>query len=187
MKHLFLAFALLVSCVIYAQKQSTVIKAGVNSSQLNSESKTFSSRISFHAGLGIENRLSDQLSLAPEVLFSSQGAKVENGTNRELRLNYINLPIMFKYYPSGGFFLEAGPQAGILVSARQSAESSYDSDIINIKGQDYGFNLGLGYRTESLIGINARYYFGLRDINDYEYGEKTTNGVFQVSLSFYLN
>lgn len=172
---------------MYGQKQSTIIKAGANFATLYSESKTFSARISFHAGFGIENELSTNFTLAPEVLFSSQGANVKNGSKREFRLNYLNLPIMIRYYPDGGFFLEAGPQAGILVSGRQSADSQYDSNITNIKGQDYGFNLGLGFKSDSVIGINARYYFGLRDINDYEFGEKTRNGVFQISLSFYLN
>lgn len=188
MKHRFLILALiLLSTLAHAQDQNTLIKAGINFSNLNSESKSFSSRISFHAGIGIETSFNDTFSLAPEVLFSSQGAKVKNGSQRELRLNYINLPVMFRYYPADGFYLEAGPQAGILVSARQSAQSQYDSDISNVKGQDYGFNIGLGYKSDTFIGINARYYFGFRDINELEFGENTKNGVFQISLNFYLN
>lgn len=187
MKYKYLVLLFCVSTIIYGQNQNTIIKAGVNFATLNSESKIFTSRISFHAGFGIENELSEKFFLAPEVMFSSQGAKVKKSSKRELRLNYLNLPVMIRYYPNGGFFLEAGPQAGILVSGRQSADSQYDSDVSNIKGQDYGFNLGLGFKSESVIGINARYYFGLRDINDYEFGEKTKNGVIQISLSFYLN
>lgn len=187
MKHTALVLIFCLSSIIYGQKQSTLIKAGVNFATINSESDVFTSRISFHVGFGIESELSDKFSLTPEVVFSSQGAKTKNGSQNELRLNYINLPIMFRFYPDGGFYFEAGPQAGILVSARQSSDSSYDSNISNIKGQDYGFNLGLGFKSEAIIGINARYYFGLRDINDYEFGEKTKNGVFQISLSFHLN
>jgi len=187
MKHASFVLVFCLSSVIYGQKQSHVIKAGLNFATINSESDAFTSRISFHAGFGIESELSDTFSLAPEVLFSSQGAKTKNSSQQELRLNYVNLPIMFRFYPDGGFFIEAGPQAGILVSARQSSNGSSDSNVANIKGQDYGFNLGMGFKSKAIIGINARYYFGLRDINDYEYGEKTKNGVFQISLNFYLN
>ncbi len=187
MKHTLLALTLCLYSFSYGQKQNTVIKAGVNFASINSESDAFTSRISFHAGFGIESELNDNFYLAPEVLFSSQGAKVKNGSELEFRLNYVNLPVMFRYYPDRTFFLEAGPQAGILVSARQGSGSGNDSNVSNIKGQDYGFNLGLGLKSKSVIGINARYYFGLRDINDYEFGEKLKNGVFQISLSFYLN
>ncbi|MCK7591196.1 PorT family protein [Subsaxibacter sp. CAU 1640] len=187
MKYIFLSIAFLSSIFIFGQNQHNIIKAGINFANISSESRSFTTRISFHAGFGIENEFSEQFSLAPEVLFSSQGAKAKNGSSREFRLNYINLPIMFRFYPSKGFFLEAGPQGGILVSARQSSDGNYDSNVENIKGQDYGFNLGLGFKSESVIGINARYYFGLRDINDYEYGEKLKNGVLQISLSFYIN
>lgn len=185
MKHAALVLIFCLSSMVYGQKQSTLIKAGVNFANLNAESDVFTSRISFHAGFGIESELNDKFSLVPEVLFSSQGAKSKNGN--ELRLNYVNVPVMFRLYPDGGFYFEAGPQAGILVSAKQSSNSSNDSNITNIKGQDYGFNLGLGFKSDAIIGINARYYFGLRDINDYEFGEKTKNGVFQISLNFYLN
>ncbi len=187
MKQIFVIVCIFLSGIMYAQNQQTELKLGFNVASLNSESDDLTSRISFHAGFGMENQISDQLSLLPEILFSSQGAKIKNGSKREFRLNYVNLPIMLRFYPDSGFYLEAGPQAGILVSARQTAEDEYDSDIENLKGQDYGFNLGLGYKSSSVVAIGARYYFGLRDINDYEFGEKLKNGVLQISLSFYLN
>lgn len=187
MKYYLLILILCLSSFIFGQKQITFLKAGLNIADISTESNIFKSRTSFHAGLGSENKLSDKFSLAPEILFSSQGANLNEVRKREYRLNYVNLAILFRYYPDGGFYFEAGPQAGILVSARQTAEDEYDSNIPNIKGQDYGFNIGLGFRTKSTLGINARYYFGLRDINDLEMSEQFKNGVFQISLNIYLN
>ena len=187
MKQILHILIFFITSLIFGQKQHTMLKAGVNFANLNSESDSFTARISFHAGFGIESELNNHLSLEPEILFSSQGAKVKKRSNVVNSLNYVNLPVMLRYYPDGGFFMEIGPQVGILVSAKQRSDSQYDEDINNLKGQDYGLNLGIGFKSQGSVGINARYYLGLRDINDYEFGENLKNSVFQISLNIYLN
>lgn len=187
MKRFFIILVLCFSSLSYSQKQQIGLKAGVNFAHLNAKEADYKSRISFHAGLLMENFLSDKLSFVPELVFSSQGAKqFYESTNYEFRLNYVNLPLLLRFYPNERLYFEAGPQVGILVGSRQSSDSGKDTDIVNIKGQDYGFNFGVGYKANSVVGFSVRYYLGLRDINDHEFHEKLKNGVLQASLNFYL-
>lgn len=87
-------------------------KAGVNFANIsgldNSEMKT-----GFHVGAVAEIKFNEKFSIQPEVVYSTQGAKFTYN-NAEVKLNndYINVPIMAKYYIVDGFSVEAGPQVG---------------------------------------------------------------------------
>lgn len=46
------------------------------------------------------------------------------------------------------------------------------------------FYLGVGFKSNAVVGFSVRYYFGLRDINAHQFNEKLKNGVLQASLNF---
>jgi hypothetical protein len=73
--------------------------------------------LSFHAGGFVNVPISDKFSIQPELLYSAQG---ENGKSIDVTLqnDYINLPVMDKFYVSNNFTIEAGPQIGLLLSAK---------------------------------------------------------------------
>ena len=82
------------------------------------------SKTSFHIGGVVEIPISDSFSVQPELLYSSQGAKAESsfGGDVDFKLSYLNLPIMAKYYVAENFSLEAGPQVGLLLSAKVESD-----------------------------------------------------------------
>ena len=71
----------------------------------------------FNIGVLAGFEISEKFSVQPELLYSAQGAK-EDGGDGELKLDYINIPVMAKFYVAEGFSLEAGPQVGFLMSAK---------------------------------------------------------------------
>lgn len=170
-------------------------KAGVNFSNIsgldNAEMKT-----GFHVGAVAEIKFNEKFSIQPEVLYSAQGAKFTNN-NSEVKWNndYINIPIMFKYYLVDGFSVEAGPQVGFLTKAEQEGTfGGYTgtTDVKdNYKSVDFGVNFGLAYDLPSGLFVNARYNLGLSKIGeDYTIGNTTfeaadhKNSVIQVGLGY---
>src|SRR5690606_6265830 len=170
-------------------------KAGVNFSNIsgldNAEMKT-----GFHVGAVAEIKFNEKFSIQPEVLYSAQGAKFTYN-NSEVKWNndYINIPIMFKYYLVDGFSVEAGPQVGFLTKAEQEGTfGGYTgtSDVKdNYKSVDFGVNFGLAYDLSSGLFVNARYNLGLSKIGeDYKIGNITfeaadhKNSVVQVGLGY---
>jgi hypothetical protein len=124
----------------------------------------------------MEYSISDKFSLQPEVLFSQQGLKEDLYDNQyevKLKLGYINIPLMAKYYATDQLNLEIGPQLGFLTSADyyekdNEYDESYEEDVKRyFKKTDVGINFGIGYQLKNGIGINARYNLGLTDIFDY--------------------
>ena len=164
-------------------------KAGVNLATINS---VLDARTSFHIGGVAEFAISEKFSFQPELLYSAQGAKVEeDGYKVTLKMDYLNIPLMAKYYVTEGLSFEVGPQVGFLLSAKVKEEYDGDSETVDIKDSmnsvDFGLNFGLGYKLESGLNFGAKYNLGLSEINEKNEGDKETNGVFQISIGFFFN
>jgi len=140
-------------------------------------------KTAFHVGLATEIMISDSFSVQPELLYSSQGSRYDDTWEGggffeqetvDIDVNYVSLPIMAKFYPAGGFNIEAGPQIGFLLSGDLDWTYNEDGDISSgsedlkdhLKGIDFGLNLGLGYKFTNGLNFGARYTFDLTDIND---------------------
>lgn len=141
-------------------------------------------RHSFHIGFYSESFVTDVFSIQPELVYSQQGYEIKNnGGTFTQKLNYINLPIMLKAYPSNSFFLEAGPQIGLAVTHKEEFDSSFNlfdtSQEFNPNSFDWGVNLGSGFKTESGLSFGVRYHLGLGDV--YDEG-KPQNRVWQFSM-----
>lgn len=189
MKKLFVAALLLVGFTGMAQTFQLGIKGGVNVSNFNGGNFNNIDKkalVGFHAGGFLNFQFGDHFSLQPEVLFSSQGAKLKESTDEQnIRLSYINVPVMLKYRFTGGFYLEAGPQIGFKVD-----ESIGDEEVDNFaKSTDLSVAGGLGFHSSSGLGIGARYTAGVSKVGDFDAGmidPDFKNGVIQVSLFYTL-
>lgn len=145
------------------------------------------SLVGFHVGGFAEIKIIERLSIQPEVLFSTQGAKLEDGLDDfDAKLNYINIPVLAKFYVTKQFTVEAGPQLGFLVSAKHESEDAKDL----YKSVDLGFNFGVGYNFTENVGVGLRYTVGLSNVGDYdsedfdEYLDSPKNSVLALSLAY---
>jgi hypothetical protein len=131
-------------------------------------------------GVVAEMPFSEKLSFQPELMYSIQGYSIGEDV---VALNYLNLPLMGKYYLSKGFSVEAGPQIGFLLSGKYEDVDVKD----NFKTIDFGVNLGLGYKLNNGLNFGARYDFGLSNINGVDgASDKYRNGVLQVSVGYFF-
>lgn len=164
-------------------------KAGTNFATINSDNfDSFDNRTAFHVGLVAEFGISETFSFQPELLYSSQGSDYSDpGFEGTVKLDYLNVPLMTKFYVGEGFSLEVGPQMGFLLSAKDEGDG-YDIDMKDyVKGIDFGINVGVGYKLDAGLNFGARYNLGLTDVNDgYEEGGTYKNGVFQISLGYFF-
>jgi len=143
-------------------------------------------RHGFHIGFYGESFITESVALQAELIYSQQGYELENnGGTFTQKLNYINLPLLFKMYPDDNFFLEVGPQIGLAISHKEEFDSSFNlfdtSQEFNPSSFDYGVNFGGGFKTNSGISLGLRYHLGLGDI--YDEGNPK-NRVWQFSLGF---
>lgn len=150
---------------VNAQEISFGVKAGANfATQGGDDVDGAKMKVGFHAGVLAEFMISEKFGIQPELLYSMQGAKAEEG-DYKTNLDYITLPIMAKYYITEGFSVHAGPQIGFLISAKTG-----DDDMVDVKdfykSIDYGLGIGAGYALDNGLFFNARYYLGLANIQE---------------------
>ena len=181
------------------------IKGGVNFASIaGNVNSAVRYRTGFNVGVVTEIETSPVTSVQPEILYSSQGFYFRGGRVGGIdgdyfepdtfKLDYLNIPLVFKYYINEGFSIESGPQLGFLLSATSKNGTVQDSKISdNLTTASFDWLLGFGYKFDNGFNVNARYSLGLTNIWKgpvsspppgywyyYDYG--ILNNVFQLTI-----
>ena len=197
-----------------AQGVNFGVKAGANNSTLNEIledgirqpgdienefSKNWTSRTAFHLGFVVEFMVSDKFALQSEILYSAQGSDYTGFDLAEFgregrgtyKLDYLNLPILAKFYLAKGFSLEVGPQIGLLLSANQEYEE-VDEEPRKIKEGieevEIGVLGGVNYKLKGGLNFGGRYIFGFTKFTDrvLNFEFEHNQGVVQVYLGYFF-
>lgn len=226
MKKLILTLAVTAGTFAFAQTTTSTssagprfgIKAGMNVASLSKDAglEDQKSKIGFNAGVFVNIPVAESFSIQPEVLYNQLGAKVEsrdeftvggtttrNVESYSTNLDYISVPLMFQYNFIPNFYLEAGPEFGFMISAKNKGDrttttttgsttststASYTDDINkdNLNTFNFGVGIGAGYYFTDNIGVTARYTAGVTDVaKDRPSGsDAIRNNNFQVGLAF---
>ena len=185
--------AVLATTTFIAQAQVKFgVKAGVNISNWGGKDADELDGKKSNTGFNIAGLanipFSENFSFQPELQFSiSQGIEFrEAPLEVNYNLNYINVPLMLQFNKSG-FFAEAGPQVGFLVTGKVKTTDGTNTEEMDVKDElnaiDFGVNLGAGYITNSGFGFGARYNFGMSNIIDQDNTE-VKNRVFSINLIY---
>lgn len=141
-------------------------------------------------GLISQINLSENFSIAPELLYSIYSSnaekvnKAENGFDRltevGVELQALELPLLARY-DFGGIYAEAGPQVGWNFSSKMHINADYYSPDLNPLA--FGIAAGLGTDSYGILLLGIRAYFG---ILEYSKDAKGVPWSLQASLSAFL-
>jgi len=169
-KIIFLSLMLLFTTKSFSQGVDLGIKVGANFATLT-ELPNVDTRTGLNFGAFFTIKFNDKIAIQGDVLYSQQGAEFDLD---KVDLDYVNVPIVFKYYLVKRLNLHVGPQFGFLVSDFDASEfeDSYEStDVSGVVG--LGLDLPLGFR------VDGRYNFGLT-----EFLPDVKNNVFSLSVGW---
>ena len=148
--------------------------------------------LNYQVGLVMEYKCSPNFAIAPEVVFAAQGGKctLDNPAmptaHRQTTYitNYINVPLMLKYYVSPALSIDLGPQVGFNVYSKSKYSKNYRFDIKDYtKSVDFGVGLGGTYNLTEHAFIQARYTMGLTKVfKQDEHGNHAKNGNIQLAF-----
>ena len=182
MKKLFTITMALVAFTISAQNVTFGAKAGLNfASMVGDDAEGLDGRTSFHLGATAEIEISESFSIQPELLYSGQGFTADGDVTG--KVDYINLPVMAKFYVADGFSIEAGPQIGFLASAKYEVDGDSTDIKDALKSTDFALNLGAGYKLDSGLNFGLRYSIGLTDVPDGD-SDGFKHSVVQLSVGY---
>ncbi|MEO6538279.1 MAG: porin family protein [Ferruginibacter sp.] len=190
-KILLLTFTLFaVSSALFSQSLHLGIKAGAEINKING--RPFKDQFSFgyHVGGFAEIGLTSRFGIQPEVLFSQ--VSVDTSSNfsslydfnniKQVKLQYLKIPLLFNYKPNNFVALQVGPQYGINLDKNsnllQNGKNAFKAGDFSMLG---GIQLEI-----SKIRLYGRYAIGLSNINDIDNQEKWKNQSIQVGLGIAL-
>lgn len=188
MKKLIVLLALAaMSTGAFAQQWSFGPKAGVNFSNVSDlDGGDTKMMTGFYVGAFAEYRLNYWFGLQAEAVYSTQGTKFNTSPLKwELKQDYINVPILAKFYVLNSLSVDFGPQFGFKVSdkAKLKTGSTTTDFSTDTKGFDLSVGMGLTYTLVDRLDISARYNLGLTDTYG-NIGGTNRNGVIQVGLGY---
>ncbi|TXD85108.1 PorT family protein [Subsaximicrobium wynnwilliamsii] len=197
------AVAVLGFTTVNAQAIRFGAKAGVNFANLSGDDvENADGRTGLNAGLVAEIGITETFKVQPEVLYSQQGLQEDfQGGESKLKLDYINVPVMAKYYVAEGFALEAGPQFGFNISSKYEIQiegqdgeelASTQSDVEDgVEAFDFGIGGGVSYTLPSGLFVQARYVHGLTSVyqgsNEGVFQDDLNNSNLSVSIGYFFN
>lgn len=160
------------------------IKGGANFANLTGDDADgMKTLVGIYFGTYYNMPINGMFSFQPELVFSGQGARIENSDGARIKLNYLNLSPLFRYN-SNGFFAGTGPQIGILLSAHLKDNNTSVDFKDNVKSTDFAWAFMIGYEMPSGFGFYGRYNLGLANIA--EDGD-IKNNVFQLGLRYSMH
>ena len=96
-----------------------------------------------------------------DLLFSMQGFKMNDEFDSKVRLNYLSMPVVGKYYVIDGLNLQMGAEFDYLIHSGIKS----DNDSFNIDGEFNRFNIqliaGMAYDFDFGMVLEGRYSYGL--------------------------
>ena len=194
MKKFFVLIAVaIVSMSAMAQVQFGA-KVGVDMTNFWGKDAEHGMKPSYQAGLVMEYKFNPHFAIAPEVVFASQGGKfdavefdwgdisVASKKKITFNTNYINVPLMLKYYVAPEFSVDFGPQVGFNVYSKATIKDDLTYDLKDsTKAVDFGLGLGGTYNLTDNAFVQARYTLGLTKVFEGDFN-KEKNGNIQLAF-----
>ena len=204
MKKLFVLLTIVLSLVPLSTAQTKLrpgfsfgLKGGLNIADFSGADVdlAFQTKVGLAAGGFLTYRLGDILAIQAEILYTQKGAKIfaqVQGTalSEWLNLNYIEIPLLFKFYPPLDSAIRpmffAGPYVAFKSSFKDKweyGELSGNDDVTAFRERETGFAAGGGLDFPVGKGMRMsaeiRYSRGLSTLSK-NAAEKGYNAVFAV-------
>ena len=193
MKKFFVLIAAAIVCMSASAQFQIGGKVGFDMTNFWGSDVEHGMKPSYQAGLVMEYKFNPHFAIAPEVVFASQGGKykvldlnlfgLDVSKTVTYNTNYINVPVMFKYYVSPAFSIDLGPQVGFNVYSKYSIEDVKEAVDVKdgTKGVDFGVGLGGTYNLTDNAFVQARYTMGLTKVFEGDYNNEK-NGNIQIAF-----
>jgi hypothetical protein len=200
----FMVLLIMLSLPLMAQESAGAVKSsgvkgrlgfygGVNFANINGDSDSYDEALTGYQ-LGVMycvyssgNIFSCWLEPGYNMIGSKYNDTYDAGSgtqnvNGSVNLGYIMVPVIARFQSPKGLFGDIGLQPQLLVSAKDKYDGNKDDYKDYVNSFDFGIPVGVGYEYKKKVGLSARYYMGLSNINKLDSDSKDHNSVFSLRL-----
>ena len=166
-------------------------KSGVNFSGfrlegIETKTANTSGRTGFVIGIFEKIPINERFDIQPEFLYSSQGGEISTGVGQRslYKLNYFSIPILLKYNFFDGVRLIAGPEIDFIIKAKRITAGSDYNETDYINATSVAVTTGFEKWFGKFVVFQARYIYGINDVNKNSQTFQYVNKSIHVSLGF---
>lgn len=182
---------------VNAQRTTFGLKGGLNLSTVKTNEDDFNEDRAmlptFHIGPVMNIGVSNNFSVQPQLLLQGKGVAQAHGGHKD-KFSFLSLDLPVNLlYRSGGFFIGGGPNLGINLSGKLTAEEdpSENTDFTfgdngHYKRTNVGVNFLTGYQLRNGLSIQANYLAGLTNWRRTA-NETWRNHVIGIGLGYMFN
>ena len=146
-----------------AQQFNAGVIGGLGGTQISGDQLSGFDKLGFLAGGFVSTELSPKFDMSGQLLFITKGSKKDPKPEKNdyssylLRLQYIEMPILFTWKQSKRFYFEAGPTFGYLLSSYE--EDEYGEDPVSREFNDFELGIvgSIIVNVKSGLAVNLRY------------------------------
>jgi len=173
------------------QVSSFGVRGGVNFFNWGGDDASgndYTNRAGFHAGIYGNMFVTDRFAIEPGAYYSVKGTQADNAVDSRSILNYVDVPILLRFYATDGLNIFAGPQGSILLNSKFEGDAfgqTWTVDTDDINDLDAGLVFGIGYNLPMGLNLQGSYDLGLTPVFKNSDAEVYNRG-FKISLGFSL-
>ncbi|MBP3779084.1 MAG: PorT family protein [Prevotella sp.] len=136
-------------------------KVGVTLATISSDNTKF--KFGMAAGIEGQYQLNNWFGLSAAVMYSQQGFKAKD-IDLKGNIEYINVPVMAKFYVTKGLSLNVGVQPGFMTKAKAKLSGKDQNFKDECNKVDFSIPLSIAYEFENGLTFEARYTTGLTNV-----------------------
>jgi len=183
------------SLSIYSQDFNGGVLGGINATQVFGDNFSGPNKAGLYLGVYVNRYFSKRSSIQLELDYIQKGSrKNPDGSTGDydtylLRLNYIELPVLYKYDFSEKATLETGLSLGVLVHSYEESNGSTEVSGDDFSSVDFSFNLGFYYTLVKNLRINMRLSNSILPIRPHASGQtyRWNKGQYNQGIAFILH
>lgn len=167
-------------------------KVGLALSEISADDAKF--KAGLVAGFEGQYQFNNWFGLSVAALYTQQGSKIKNAEDSKINLEYVNVPVMAKFYVCKGLSLNIGLQPGFMTKGKAKFYGQ-ETDIKKYCNKfDLSLPMSIAYEFNNGLAIEARYTGGLTNVvkesviresgESYKFEKDNKNEVFMLTLGY---
>lgn len=161
-------------------------KVGIGLSEITADDVKF--KFGLGAGVEAQYQIKSWLGVSAGAMYQQMGTKFKDVggldlSDLKINLEYINVPVVAKFYVAKGLSLNVGLQAGFLTKAKIK-DSSDEADIKEaVEKFELSAPVGIAYELPMGLTFEAVCNYGITDVfKDYDHGSGSNSSYYSKML-----
>ncbi len=146
---------------------------GLNGCQIHGDNYSGYDKAGIFAGIAVNASLNQKISFDLGFYFSQKGARHNQNPEKgdysyyRVNLNYIDMPLLFRYHLNSIYFISMGPSMAYLIDYKEENERGDWTGVYKFNKFETGINFGLGRKIKERFLVEVRSSNSITPIRNY--------------------